>query len=356
MSDNHFSVVSLFSGAGGLDIGFENTGLFKAKVCVDYEVDCINTLRLNKDHGLKTGTHSYLSDCSIEHADLSKPAEVLKHLGRENVDVVIGGPPCQSFSVAGKRGGTSDIRGGLISSYIECVSLIHPKAFVLENVPGIVTVENGAVLKYILDRSSEMGYSIWSGKLCAADYGDPTLRIRYFIIAVREPVSPIRLPKVTHQQTNTCASELIVETDLEPYKTVEEALCGLPYMNDALCPINGHTIINHKPEVISRFEMLKPGERDEARRRNRLNPSQPSLTLFSGGIKGKKQARSHIHPYFPRELTPRECARLHSFPDYWMFSGGHDSMLTQISNSVPIKLGEAVAREVMNALGFNENG
>jgi DNA (cytosine-5)-methyltransferase 1 len=354
------SVLSLFAGAGGFDIGFERTGLFHSVACIDSDKDCIATLNINRAHGRTSERHGFLQHSTIICGDLARPGAVLSRVSRKPVDVIVGGPPCQAFSVLGKRRGTEDERGGLVASYMDVVERVRPRAFVMENVPGFTSIDSGRTFDQVLKRSIALGYECWSGKLCAADYGDPTIRRRFFLIGVIDPQMRLHAPQATHgAHAGKCREDLFLDRTegeggalpLYPYVTVSEALCGLGNPRPIGETINAHVAVGHRASTIERFKLLQPGERDVARRRNRLKLDSPALTLFSGGIRGRKQARTHIHPVFPRELTPRECARLHSFPDYWEFHGPTDSVLTQISNSVPINLGSAVARMVAAACG-----
>lgn len=341
-----FRCVSLFSGAGGFDLGFERAGSFRTMVCVDADPDCIATLRANQKQVSRQAQHT----ADIHFADLTSPSTALRDYARERIDVVYGGPPCQSFSVCGKRRGVNDKRGELVWSFLASVKMLKPRAFVLENVPGLATIDSGAVLRQILANAEMLGYRCWHGKLCAADFGDATVRVRYFIIATDSSAHPPVPPTPTHEARllpRRGGSSPKANRLLSPHVTVAEALAGLPPPDGSL---NAHTAVKHQAPVTARFAMLSPGERDEARRRNRLRADAPSLTLFVGGTKGKKQARTHIHPTEPRELTPRECARIHGFPDSWQFAGAHDSVLTQVANSVPVQLATAIARTVQRCL------
>jgi len=343
-------VLSLFSGAGGLDIGFERTGFFHTVACIDAEQDCAATLVRNKAIGASTGRHKLLQGAQIICADLSNPQPLLREICLPAVDVIIGGPPCQAFSVLGKRRGTLDTRGSMVYSYLDAVEYVRPRAFVFENVPGFASIEEGKALADVCGRAIDLGYRCWSGRLCAAEYGDPTVRTRFFLIGSLDASVLLGPPPPTHSASSTRVLDLLVNREtgatLKPFVTVSEALIGLTTPGDQATNLNAHVAVRHLPRTVERFERLLPGERDVARRRNRLKPDAPALTLFAGGIKGKKQARTHIHPLFPRELTPRECARLHSFPDYWEFFGESDSVLTQVANSVPIELASAVGRLV----------
>ena len=356
------NVLSLFSGAGGFDLGFEYTGLFRTLACLDSDEDCIHTLQTNKNYGLANGTHRYLERAVVSKADLADPTTVLGLIDPTTVDVIIGGPPCQSFSVMGKRKGLEDMRGGLVFSFMTVVESIRPRAFVFENVPGFMTMNDGQVLSSVLEWTNRLGYKCWFGKLRASEYGDATVRVRFFLVAVMNPSILLVEPEITH---GNFGNDVKVRSssvphhhisNLKSFVSVADALFGLDDPLSTVSPLNGHVAVAHRPEVIDRFNALRPGERDEARRRNRLRNDSPALTLFSGGVKGKKQARSHIHPTSPRELTPRECARIHGFPDYWFFCGGTDSILTQVSNSVPVHLGSAVGRMVAAACGELHDG
>ena len=343
-------VLSLFSGAGGLDIGFERTGFFHTIACVDVEKDCIATLTQNKEIGASTEKHKFLQGAQIVCADLSNPKSLFRKMRLPDVDVIIGGPPCQAFSVLGKRRGTRDTRGSMVYSYLDAIETIRPRAFVFENVPGFASIEGGRALADACARADDLGYKCWSGRLCAAVYGDPTIRTRFFLLGFLGVSAPLCPPPPTHSANGAGnwgrLGSRETDASLKPFVTVSEALFGLSAPSELPTRLNAHVAVRHLPRTVERFELLQPGERDVARRRNRLRADAPALTLFAGGIKGKKQARTHIHPFLPRELTPRECARLHSFPDYWEFCGESDSILTQVANSVPIELASAVGRLV----------
>ena len=142
--------------------------------------------------------------------------------------------------------------------------------------------------------------------------------------------------------------------NLKPWVTCGEVLKQFRQINN-LDEIKNHLFVNHKPETIERFSRLQHGERDEIRRRNRLDPARPSYTIFVGGELGKLQARTHIHPYEDRELTPRECAVIHGFPDSWEFEGNLDFALLQVANSVPVPLGNQMAKHLIDFLDKSAN-
>jgi len=335
-----FRVLSLFSGAGGLDLGLEETGLFETEVCADHFDDALATLRKNAGHPLSHGGRA-LEHAALCDVDLSEDplARIVASAGQDrNCDFVVGGPPCQSFSVIGKRRGLTDPRGNLVLSYLSVVEGVRPRGFIFENVPGFATIHAGDTYQRLLTEFRKLGYGIWSGVVCAADYGTATVRERLFIIGVLGAEDRLPGPSATHGPSDQLENAFPGMEDRLPWVTSADVLNDVPHNAP------NHTLVAHTAAVIERFEKLAPGERDEARRRNRLDPSKPAYTLFAGGVLGKKQARTHIHPFQPRELSPRECARIHGFPDTWEFYGEHDSVLLQIANSVPVPLAAAMGR------------
>ena len=340
--ESEFRVLSLFSGAGGLDLGLEATGRFSAAACVDRFDDALATLRKNAGRPLPSGSRA-LERAIICDVDLSEePLERIRACGVPiaEVDFVAGGPPCQSFSVMGKRGGLTDPRGNLVLSYLSVIESVRPRGFIFENVPGFASIDSGDTYRQLLSEFRGLGYGLWSGVVRAADFGAATLRERLFILGVRGAPAELPAPQATHAPLGDLQDALPGMDVRVPWVTSAEVLKDIP--PNAL----NHTFVKHTEAVVKRFEKLGPGECDPPRRRNRLDPSRPSFTLFTGGIVGKKQARAHIHPFEPRELSPRECARIHGFPDDWEFYGEHDSVMLQTANSVPVELASAMGNHV----------
>lgn len=340
--ESEFRVLSLFSGAGGLDLGLEETRRFSAAACVDHFDDALATLRKNVGQPLSSGGRA-LERATICDLDLSE--QPLERIGAsagslEQFDFVAGGPPCQSFSIMGKRKGLTDPRGNLVLSYLSVIEGIRPRGFIFENVPGFASISEGDTYRRVLREFRNLGYGLWSGVVCAADFGAATLRQRLFIVGVRGAPSSLPAPRATHASVDDLENVLPGLDSRAPWITSAEVLEQIPA--NAL----NHTLVAHTERVVKRFEQLGPGECDRSWRRNRLDPSKPAYTLFTGGVLGKKQARTHIHPFEPRELSPRECARIHGFPDAWEFYGEHDSVMLQIANSVPTALGSAIGNHV----------
>jgi DNA (cytosine-5)-methyltransferase 1 len=334
--------VSLFSGAGGLDYAFEITGSVKTILCLENSPDCLETLRRNQGKIDPQTNIALLSEARIVDADLEMAtAATLSRLAGCKPDLVYGGPPCQSFSVLGKRKGVRDKRGTLTSHFAELVCAIKPRGFLLENVPGLLSIHGGSEMRKLCRRFHLAGYSVAHAVICAADYGDPTSRKRLIMLGIRKPLVAT-LPKPTHAQTTFGGKANNLQQWI-PCGTVIKR-------KDVFRGISNHTFVKHTEEVVGRFSRLAFGERDEKRRRNRLDPQRPAFTLFAGGGRLPKQSRTHIHPYIHRELSPRECAALHGFPDWWEFAGPHDSVLQQVANSVPTSMGSAMANHLVALL------
>lgn len=305
-------VVSLFSGGGGLDIGFERAG-FDVAVCVDNDPSSCDTLRRNRP------------EWDVFEGDIRdyRPPRGLR------ADVVIGGPPCQGFSTAGK-GNPDDPRNFLWMEYFRIVRSIQPRVVVIENVSGMAHKKNGDHISGIFAELEGLGYEYVYGVLNAADFGVPQNRRRLIIIGAKDVVPTLPAPTV------------------ERPVTVGDAISDLAGVVD---PTINHVPNRHAPHVVERWQMLEPGEADPNYRRSRLDLDAPSCTIRAGGgygPRGDHLAGFHppIHPTLPRQLTVREAARLQSFPDDWIFEGSKTAQGRQVGNAVPVLLGEALGHHV----------
>lgn len=243
-----------------------------------------------------------------------------------------GGPPCQAFSIFGKRRGRKDMRGQLVYEYFRILGEIAPDAFVFENVFGLLTVEGGEVFKQACKELTEprkgVKYTLSVVRLNAQEFGVPQSRDRVFIIGSRNG-------KTINNIEAICRDKL-------PMRTVADGLRGLAAPN-VRYPSN-HTGRDHSARIIKRYASMKAGDRDNFTRINKLDPRRPSYTIIVGSDKGG--GKGHIHPFEPREVTPRESARMQTFPDWWTFSGNGRHAIRQIGNAVPPLLGFAVGNAV----------
>lgn len=316
-----YNCISLFSGGGGLDLGAHFAG-FKTLLVSDIIPAYTETIKANLPH---------VSVYNNDAMDLT--AENIRSIAKINsdVDLIIAGPPCQAFSIMGKRQSLDDPRGKLTIKYFELVSGLRPKVFMFENVPGLMTVNHGEDFNNLLDFiKNETGYQLYKTKLNASDFGIPQERERIFIIGFRPDIScesfsfPTRATGPLHDHL----------PDKMPSKYALESVEGLP----------NQVIRVHTDAVRKRFEAVPQGGRDRGSYSDRLRPDMPSGTVMIGSSAGG--ARPFIHPYEPRALTVRETARLQSFPDWYEFSGSRTEQYRQVGNAVPPLL----AYEILSAV------
>lgn len=342
----HYAI-SLFSGAGGLDLGVEAAG-FTTRLCTDIDDFSCKTLLHNKELRKRDLVHPFLSEAVIKQKNIKEytTEEILSDAGltRDQVDLVYGGPPCQAFSVFGKRQGINDPRGTLLWDYIRVIREIKPKCFIFENVAGILTIDNGEIFKTLLEEleSDENGnkqYTVSHALLNAAAYGIPQYRQRVIVYGIRGD-TPVAIPQATHYPYPENPMQ-----DLLPPVTVGDALRGLPLEADGSLP--NHVGRVHGAAVRERYRNLAFGERDSKTRINKLDPERPSFTIVVGSDHGG--GKGHVHPYVPREVTPRESARMQTFPDFWEFTGTSRHPIRQVGNAVPPLLGGIVATQLMKS-------
>lgn len=324
---NSMGYVSVFCGGGGLDLGFTAAG-FKPLFSSDIEPSFCETVFNN------LGKHI------VEAYDINtlSGSSVVERVG-QSVDVVIGGPPCQSFSILGSRKSTGDPRGQLVYQYARFIREIGPKAFLFENVPGILTVNKGADwMELLAFFERETGYHIQWTKLNAVWFGVPQFRQRVIAVGFREGENSKRFkwPCRTH-------SESLEQPEFGlhlPRKAgpAFDSVDGLP----------NHILREHCERVVSRYRLVPQGGRDRKDHTDRVHPGRPSGTVLVGS--GAGGGRPFIHPYEPRHITVREAARLQSFPDWWVFAGGPTAAYRQVGNAVPPLMAKAVADRIFKAI------
>jgi DNA (cytosine-5)-methyltransferase 1 len=329
---NELTALSLFSGGGGLDLGFSAAG-FTVGCSNDIDTFSCNTLLLNnKKKPYYTHAHSIPTDIKkVSASGLLKEAR----LGGKKIDLVLGGPPCQAFSVFGRRKGLDDPRGSLVWEYLRIIREVKPKAFVFENVSGLKTINGGQLYEEILKELTLEGlYTVSAHSYQTADFGVPQYRDRVFFIGSIESISVPRM-KPTHGSG--------YNGSFMPYRTVKEALRFLPddWRNSS---IPNHVGRNHSERIVNRYRALAFGERDSTTRINKLHPDRPSFTIIVGSDNGG--GKGHVHPFVPREVTPRESARMQTFPDWWSFSGSGRHVIRQVGNAVPPLFAAVLAEHV----------
>ena len=303
--DYKYNCISLFSGGGG-----------------DIIAAYTETIKANLPH---------VSVYNDDAMDLT--AEKIRGLANVegDVDLIIAGPPCQAFSIMGKRQSLDDPRGKLTIKYFELVSGLRPKVFMFENVPGLMTVNHGEDFSNLLEFiENETGYQLYRTKLNASDFGIPQERERIFIVGFRPDISCESFSFPT-SATGPLHDQL---PDKMPSKYALESVDGLP----------NQVIRVHTEAVRKRFEAVPQGGRDRGSYSDRLRPDMPSGTVMIGSSAGG--ARPFIHPYEPRALTVKEIARIQTFPDWYEFSGSRTEQYRQVGNAVPPLL----AYEILSAI------
>jgi DNA (cytosine-5)-methyltransferase 1 len=339
MSKIHLNTVGIFCGAGGLDLGLEAAG-FDSIYLTDIDSFSIQTLNGAKEF-CRSKNIPFLRRAFFKQTDISqlKGAEILSTAGlrKGEIDLLAGGPPCQAFSVFGKRRGRLDPRGTLVYEYARLLTELRPKAFLFENVAGLLTVEGGAVFQELLELLSRpskgLKYTLSVLDLQAADFGVPQFRRRIFIAGSLEG-------KTIPSLEGICSDKPALGK--LRYRTVADAFKQLPQIGHG--SLSNHTGRKHSQRIIDRYRSLEFGERDHCTRINKLDPSRPSFTIIVGSDKGG--GKGHVHPLEPREVTPRESARIQTFPDWMQFSGSVRHPIRQIGNAVPPLLAAMLGREI----------
>jgi DNA (cytosine-5)-methyltransferase 1 len=317
---------SVFCGGGGLDLGFALAGLspaFSSDVVPQY-CDTVAQNLGGKRHVVEPHDISGLSGLHVEA------------LAKSKINVVIGGPPCQSFSILGSRGSTGDPRGKLVFDYARFIRELSPEVFLFENVPGIMTLNQGQDWQQLVQCfEAETGFHLLVNKLNAADFGVPQIRQRVLLIGFKDKAAAQKFvwPAPTHGPNQAAG--------LRPYRMAREALTRV-------AGVSNHVLRKHSQRVMDRYSMVEPGGRDRKDHTDRIHPDRPSGTVLVGS--GAGGGRPFIHPTEHRHITVREAARLQSFPDWWVFSGGPTAAYRQVGNAVPPLMAKAVAAEIVKAL------
>lgn len=323
--------VGLFVGGGGLDLGFQQAG-FRSLAATDNDPYAEKTYRRNFPD-----VPFVLDD--IRKLTAGKIAEATR--GRRP-DVVIGGPPCQGFSTLGDRL-SADPRNVLIDAFVRMVDGLRPQAVLIENVRAIATEYKGRYKDYIIRCFEEIGYKMQFAILNAADYGVPQLRRRAFFVGFADPRVEYVFPVPTHGPL------------LKPYTKVGDAINDLAAEQG---DIPNHQPLNHSEKVTARYLLIPEGGMlpspeklpAEIRRQNfgstykRLHRHAPSLTIVPGNN------AFPVHPFLPRSLTPREAARIQSFPDDHVFEGDRRHQCILVGNAVPPLLAAVLARSIWNRI------
>lgn len=345
--DNKYNVIDLFSGAGGLSLGFEKIG-FENVFSVDFMKDYCDTYRINfPNHKLIQKDISELSD-----------EEIKKLTQNKDVDVVVGGPPCQGFSMAGNIGRTfvNDPRNHLFKEFARVVSLTKPKIFVMENVARLFTHNKGKTRKDIIKEFKKLGYNVKCKLLCSADYGVPQIRNRIIFIGNRLGLKNI-FPDKTHDKNTPTTKDI---KKIQKWRNIKEAINDLLKLSSGESSIvPNHEAMSHTEQMLEKMNYIKDGgdrtqipldirpKSGDIRKYIKYDSLKPSICITG-------DMRKVFHYNQNRALTVRELARIQSFPDSFIFKGNKISQQQQVGNAVPPLMAEAIANEIKKMLKQNE--
>lgn len=369
-------MIDLFCGAGGLSLGFTQEG-FVTSLANDIEECCVDTYAHN--HPETPRDHIILGDIRKVSNDLEK------FLRYDRVDIVIGGPPCQGFSVANRQRLIDDPRNYLYKSFVDVVSKVHPRFFVMENVKGMQKVK-----EQVIEDFKKIGYSTTAHILNARDFGVPQNRERLIYIGNRvgidnqmifndiekygKTIPKYNLEDALYGLRELQASRVKNSTEVDSEisgRKIEASLKVNPnsYMNlinqNHNCPI----VVNHKARYnndrdIEIFGRMFPGDKSDDPKIADIMPYKSRSNIFKDKYfklepnkvcktitaHMKYDCNMYIHPFQARGLTPREAARIQSYPDDYFFRGAYTKTYMQIGNSVPPLLGRAIAIAIRNYL------
>lgn len=342
------NAIDLFSGCGGLSYGFEQAG-FNILLGID-----------NDSTALKVFEKSHNNAKSI-CGDITKISynDIKQIIGNSKIDIIIGGPPCQGMSLSGPRK-FDDPRNRLYLSYIRLVSEIKPIAFVIENVPGLVSLFDGQIKDNIINRLTALGYNVNYRILCASDYGVPQSRKRVVFVGLKS--KKFDFNTIIKREVVTCEMAL---SDLPP---LTETLGSDPsqyatppnneyqrLMRSRSFEVRNHIAACHSQKVKDIISLVPDGgnykdlPEDLQKTRNfhvawtRFRSDKPAPTIDTGH-------RHHFHYKYNRVPTVRECARLQSFPDDFIFQGNKTQQFRQVGNAVPPLMAKAIAEALIKYL------
>lgn len=323
--------IELFSGCGGLSTGFLDAGLH-VSAGFEWDARAVDAYNYN---------HAYRGSIGVRY-DLSNATgrDLLSAARLHNVQFVIGGPPCQPFSIVGKRQGTRDERASLLDHYVRIIRELNPKAFLLENVPNLAVIDDGQIIERVQRRLHCLGYGIRCEIVRAADFGVPQMRKRLVMMGIRGRSSVI-FPQPSHGP------------HLRPYVTVRDAIGDLPDAGEfGETGIHNHEPTAHTAQMIARLRRLSPGKRERHSFHDRLDPDKLSYTLRAGY--GNFSPLRPIHYEYHRVITARESARIQGLSDQFIWPDRIPRLqqYRQVGNAVPPPLAAAFARCLAEQLGW----
>lgn len=349
VKDRNFNVLDLFCGAGGFSEGFRQAG-YNIVAGID-----------NDERALGTFAKNFPEAITVQK-DLSEDNfNGMENIINSTIDIIIGGPPCQGFSVAGKRL-KDDPRNVLYKAYLHLITHFNPKAVVIENVPTILGLYGGEIGKQIIEDLEQLKYTVKVYKVLASDYGVPQTRKRVFFIGLHTK-KDFDLPSGKYQQRPISSSMAISDLPLL------NGFLGEFQQNYSSDPKNdyqksmrkksrflwNHEAVDHKQKTIDIIKMVPDGgnyknlpENLRSTRKvniawTRMNSNKPCFTIDAGH-------NHHFHYKANRVPTVRECARIQSFPDRFVFYGNRTNQYRQVGNAVPPLIAKIIGHSLRKVI------
>lgn len=344
------TVLDLFCGCGGLSHGFLEAG-YDVVAGIDHWQDALDTFAFNH------------TNSKAIKADLfnTSPSQIAKQIETTNIDVIVGGPPCQGFSIAGKRL-IDDERNQLYKSFVEFVAYFKPKAFIMENVPNIISMGKGTVKDEIIEDFTNLGYTVTYKILLASEFGVPQNRRRAFFVGLKKqdsqntifefPNPTTDIPITCEQAISDLPNESVIDGENYPIKPQSDYQ---KLMRKDSTVLHNHQATVHTDKTVSIIAQVPDGGNykdlpehlQETRKVNiawtRFSSQKPSFTIDTGH-------NHHFHYSYNRVPTVRESARLQSFPDNFIFLKNKTSQYKQVGNAVPPLLAQVLAEKLKDSL------
>ena len=357
MAIKEFRILDLFSGAGGMSYGMEKNEHFKTEVALDCSPQALETFKYNMPN-----TDVVVGDIT----DDKVKKQVVELSRKRKVNMIIGGPPCQGFSLKGKKLGLDDPRNFLFNEYLNIVNTLKPEVFVIENVKALLSTSAGWFKNQIIEKVKKMGYCVEYGVLTASDFGVPQSRQRAIFICSKN--KSVVLPKPTCTNAITVREAIYDlaylnsgEGDFEQNYITEPTSDYQRTMRKDSSKLYNHKASNHAEIAIKKLKMIPPECGKEHLPKEMTGNQQFSGTwgrlkwdAVSPTIDTRFDASSNgtnNHPFLHRAITPREAARIQSFDDKFVFIGAKVYIRQQIGNAVPPLMAKAIADQIYNILG-----
>lgn len=347
-----FKVLDLFCGAGGLSWGLHKNEYFKTVVALDFDEKAADTFKNNMPQ-----TEVVVGDIT----DASVKEKIIELSHKNDVNMIVGGPPCQGYSMKGKKLGLEDPRNFLFREYLSIVDRLQPEVFIIENVKGLLLAANGWFRDEIIQTIEGLGYNVTVGVLNAADFGVPQSRERTIFICSKSGQIPLPDATVSKKITVRDAIEDLAylnsgEGEFEQEYITKAQSAYQIRMREGSQKLYNHKASNHKQIAIDKLKLIPP-EQGKEYLPEEMHGNQKFKTTWgrlkwdavSPTIDTRFDASSNgtnNHPFLHRAITPREAARIQSFDDRFVFVGSKVYVRKQIGNAVPPLLAKALADQI----------